>query len=77
MDSTTGAIKDKFLAAGAVFVLLACYMALALMGADTKFIEGAFLVMLGTLAGLLKQTSSPQTNVQHSDETTIQQRPTA
>lgn len=59
-DSTTGAIKDKFLAGAGALVLLACYMALKLMGADTTFIEGGFLVMLGVFGGLLKQTSSPQ-----------------
>jgi hypothetical protein len=62
MDSTTGAIKDKFLAGGGALVLLACYMALKLAGADTTFIEGAFLVMLGVFGGLLKQ--SPQSHGQ-------------
>ncbi len=75
MDSTTGAIKDKFLAGGGALVLLLCYMALKLTGTDTTFIEGAFLVMLGVFGGLLKQTTSPQTNVQQSDVTTIQQKP--
>lgn len=60
MDSTTSGIKDKFLAGAAVLVLLACYMLLTFWHADTKFIEGAFLVMLGTLAGLLKQTPTTQ-----------------
>lgn len=59
MDTTTGAIKDKFLAGGGALVLLACYMALKIAGVDTTFIEGAFLVMLGVFGGLLKQTASP------------------
>jgi hypothetical protein len=75
MDTTTGAIKDKFLAGGGALVLLACYMGLKLASTDTTFIEGAFLVMLGVFGGLLKQSASPQTNVQQSDITTIQQKP--
>lgn len=70
MESQTGQIKDKFLAGGAVLILLACYMTLVVLHLETKFIEGAFLVMLGTLAGLLKQASSPQTNVTGDSGTT-------
>lgn len=70
MDSATGTIKDKFLAGGVVLILLACYMTLSLWGLDTKFIEGAFLIGLGALVGLLKQTPSPQTNVQSETATT-------
>lgn len=76
MDSTTGAIKDKFLAGMGALVLLACYMALKIMGADTTFIEGAFLVMLGVFGGLLKQTPSPQANITSDSNTTnILQKP--
>jgi uncharacterized membrane protein len=71
METTTGAIKDKFLAGAAVLVLLACYMALTFWHADTKFIEGAFLIMLGAFAGLLKQSTTPQTNIQQSDTTNV------
>jgi hypothetical protein len=77
MDSQTGAVKDKFLAGGAVIILLACYMLLTLYKADTKFIEGAFLIALGAFVGLLKQTVTPQTNVQQSDVTTIKTGPNA
>ena len=77
MDAQTGAIKDKFLAGAGALVLLACYMGLKLSGADTTFIEGAFLVMLGVFGGLLKQTPSPQTNVVSSDTTNVNQRPEA
>jgi len=77
IDPQTGAIKDKFLAGAAVLVLLLCYMLLTLYKADTKFIEGAFLIALGAFVGLLKQTSSPQTNVQQSDVTTIKTEPSA
>ena len=62
------------MAGAGALVLLACYMALKLMDTDTTFIEGGFLVMLGVFGGLLKQTASPQTNVQQSDSTTIQQK---
>lgn len=61
MDSTTGAIKDKFLAGGAALVLLVCYMLLKLNNFDTAFIENALLFMLGVFGGLLKQTPTPQT----------------
>ena len=66
MDSSSGAIKDKFLAGTGVALLLACYMVLAFYGLDTKFIEGATLIMVGVFAGLLKQSPSPQQNI-HAD----------
>ena len=69
-DSTTGAIKDKFLAGIGAFVLLACYMTLKMTANETTFIEGAFLVLLGVFGGLLKQTPSPQTNVTSDSQTT-------
>jgi hypothetical protein len=70
VDSQTGAIKDKFLAGVGAIILLACYMALMFYGLDTKFIEGAFLVILGVFGGLLKQTTTPQANVTSSSDTT-------
>jgi hypothetical protein len=70
MDSQTGAIKDKFLAGIGAFILLICYMVLKMTANETTFIEGAFLVLLGVFGGLLKQTPSPQTNVQSDSNTT-------
>jgi len=61
MESQTGAIKDKFLAGIGVVLFLTCYMVLAFTGHDTKFIEGALLVILGVLGGLLKQSPHGQT----------------
>lgn len=63
MESSSGAIKDKFLAGVGVALLLACYMVLAFYGLDTKFIEGGTLIMIGVFAGLLKQSPSPQQNI--------------
>lgn len=70
MDSQTGQIKDKYLAGAGALVLLACYMALKIMGVDTTFIEGAFLVILGVFGGLLKASQTPQANIS-SDTTNI------
>lgn len=67
-ETTTLSIKDRYIAAALVAVLLIAYMVLAVMRLDTKFIEGAFLVALGVLGGLLKSSS---TNVGMSKETNV------
>lgn len=77
MDSVTGTMKDKHLAGIGALVLLLCYMVLVLKGADTKFIEGAFLVMLGVFGGLLKASASQQTTAQIRDSDVAIQAPGA
>jgi hypothetical protein len=63
-NSSTFNVRDKFLAASSCLILLMAYMILAIMKLDTKFIEGAFLVMIGVLGGLLKSSPSPTTTTQ-------------
>jgi hypothetical protein len=70
MDSVTGGIRDKYLAAGASGSLLLCYMVLSFAGRETAFMENALLFMLGVFGGLLKQSAAPQTNVNAEQGTT-------
>lgn len=70
-DTSTFNVRDKFLAACSCLILLIAYMILAINGLDTKFIEGAFLVMIGVLGGLLKSSTTPTTNVERSTTTNV------
>lgn len=70
-ETATFNVRDKFLAATSCLILLIAYMILAMMKLDTKFIEGAFLVMIGVLGGLLKSTTTPTTNVERSTTTNV------
>lgn len=66
-DSGSVAVKDKYLAlAFCVFLMLGYFFLL-----QNAFIENVILFMVGVLGGLLRASSSPQTNVQQSDTTNV------